>query len=281
MRVGFAEVEGARTRYLHEGAGEALILLHGVGISGDCFIRNFGSLGRKFSLYAPDLPGHGFSDALDYRDEAPPVVMARHICAFARAMKLDLYYVGGSSYGALVAALMYFEDRERVKGLILIGSGSVFHPNDDQKKTLRAAAANAKQAMSAPTWESCRQRMANIVYDPASVPDEILPIQLTSYALPDRAAAYEATIRGTIETMDAPNSRVYDRLEKIDVPTLVVTGRNDVRADCARHEAGVARMPAARLHVYEKCGHLPFMEYPARFNADVVDFIASAAKPRG
>jgi pimeloyl-ACP methyl ester carboxylesterase len=44
------------------------------------------------------------------------------------------------------------------------------------------------------------------------------------------------------------------------------------------HQEGVRRMPKARLIIYEKCGHMPFMEHPERFNADMLDFLTTIAR---
>jgi pimeloyl-ACP methyl ester carboxylesterase len=279
MRIKFIDVGQVRTRYLDAGDGEALILLHGVGMSGDVFLPNIGPLSGTFRVIAPDLCGHGFTDSVDFEGEPPPLVMARHVVELAKALGLNSYAVGGSSFGALVAALMYVQAPDSVRRLIIIGSGSVFHPSDEQKRTLRAAMANGLTAMADPTLESCRQRMARIVYDAKTVPEEVFPIQLTFYALPDRMKAYEATIGGTIETMDRPDARVYARLESMALPTLVVTGREDVRASWELTTAGVKRMPNARLQIYEKCGHMPFMEHPERFNRDVAEFLTATRSP--
>jgi 2-hydroxy-6-oxonona-2,4-dienedioate hydrolase len=273
MRIKFIDVDGVRTRCLDAGQGAALILLHGVGMSGDVFLPNIERLSRDFRVLAPDLCGHGFTDHVEFGDEPPPLIMAKHVVALAKTLGLTTYAVGGSSFGALVAALIYFLAPESVRHLIIIGSGSVFHPGDEQKRTLRAAMANGVTAMADPTLESCRQRMGRIVYDARTVPEEVFPVQLTAYALPDRLRAYEATIGGTIDTMDRPDARVFGRLERMEVPTLVITGREDVRASCDLTMAGVKRMPDARLHIYEQCGHMPFMEHPERFNADVAAFV--------
>jgi pimeloyl-ACP methyl ester carboxylesterase len=107
----------------------------------------------------------------------------------------------------------------------------------------------------------------------------MLPVQLTSYALADRAAAYRATIEGSIAMMEHQGARVLKRLEEIRVPTRVIVGRNDVRADWQTHVAGVARMPQATLSIYEGCGHLPFMEHADRFNREARDFLERAAAP--
>jgi pimeloyl-ACP methyl ester carboxylesterase len=266
------------TRYLHAGEGDAVFLLHGIGMSGEVYIRNIDALGRHFSVFVPDLLGHGFTASVDYANEPPQSAMARHVCHLADSLGLASYSIAGSSYGALIAALAYFDEPRRIKSVILIGSGSVFHESEEQKATLSAAAANGSRAMRDSTLESCRRRIGNIVYDPACIPEEILPIQLTSYAYLDRLTAYEAAIRGSIATMDLPAARVYARLEAMDVPALVITGREDIRARWLMHQEGVKRMPQARLIIYEKCGHMPFMEHPERFNADMLDFLTTIAR---
>jgi pimeloyl-ACP methyl ester carboxylesterase len=277
MQVSFADVDGIRTRYLHTGTGHPLFLIHGVGVSADCFVRNIDALGEEFAVYAPDMLGHGFTDAVDYRGDSPQPRIVRHLGRLAELLGLERYSVLGSSFGALIAALMYFERPERVPSLVLVGSGSVFHPPDEQAETLRAALANGTSAMADPTLESCRRRLANVCFDPASVPEEMLLVQLTSYALPDRLPAYRATIAGLIASVGSLEHRVYARLEQIRVPCLVITGREDIRASYRHTEEGCRRIPGAELVMLERCGHLPFLEHPGRFNALVRQFLGQAA----
>jgi pimeloyl-ACP methyl ester carboxylesterase len=277
MRASFADIDGVRTRYLHAGNGDPLFLLHGVGVSGDVFVRNLDALGEEFAVYAPDMLGHGFTDAVDYRGGPPQPHIVRHLGRLADHLGLERYRVLGQSFGALIAALMYFDRPRQVTGLVLVGSGSVFHPPDEQAATLRAALANATTAMRDPTIETCRRRLQIICFDPASVPEEILLSQLTSYALPDRFPSYQATIAGLIGSVASPEHRVLSRLEDIGVPCLVVTGREDIRASWQRTEEGVGRIPDAELQIFERCGHLPFSEHPERFNDLVRRFLRETA----
>jgi pimeloyl-ACP methyl ester carboxylesterase len=274
MRIRYVDVGGVKTRVLVAGEGPALFLLHGVGISGDIFVRNMEQLGRTHSVYAPDMLGHGFTDAVDFEGGPPQPGTVRHLGRLADALGLASYSVAGSSYGALIAALMWFDRPSRVENLVLIGSGSVFHPAEEQQRTLRAAAANARQAMGDPTLESCRKRIAAICHDPATVPEEMLLVQLTSYAAADRFPAYKATIAGLIESAASPEHRVYARLEQLRARTLVICGREDVRADWKLHVEGRNRMPNARLSIFERCGHLPMSEHPQAFNELVGAFLA-------
>jgi 2-hydroxy-6-oxonona-2,4-dienedioate hydrolase len=273
MRARFVNVEGIRTRVLYAGNGPALMLLHGVGVSADTFIRNIDALAGRHAVFAPDMLGHGFTDAIDFTKQPPQQSAVRHLGGLADTLGLDRYSVAGSSYGGLVAALMWCDRPTRVDNLVLIGTGAVFHAGDEQAATLRAAAANASQALGDPTIESCRKRLGVICYDPASAPEEILPVQLTSYALPDRFSAYKATIEGLVATVHSTEHRVYSRLETLTARTLILTGRDDIRAKWQLHVDGRKRMPDARILIYERCGHLPYLEHPEAFNRDVGAFL--------
>jgi pimeloyl-ACP methyl ester carboxylesterase len=276
MEIRFASIEGVRTRYLIAGSGPPVLLVHGIGLSLECWLRNIDPLSKKHTVVAADLLGHGFADAVDFGRDASQSVNARHLGRLARSLGLDRYSVAGSSYGGLVAALMYFQEPQRVQKLALIGTASSFQTEQDQAKALRAAAANAKQALERPTLESCRRRLEAIVHDPAAVHEALLWLQLTMYAAPDRLPAYEQTIQSCIDHLGDTESRVRWRLEKIGVPVWVISGREDIRADWRQHESGAARIPDARLSIYEKCGHLPFLEHADRFNADLLAFLGNS-----
>ena len=63
VRAAFIDIDGTRTRYLYEGdAGETLLLIHGFGLSADIWAHVLDPLAAQFSVYAPDILGHGFTD---------------------------------------------------------------------------------------------------------------------------------------------------------------------------------------------------------------------------
>jgi 2-hydroxy-6-oxonona-2,4-dienedioate hydrolase len=274
VKVRFVDVDGIRTRYYMAGAGRPLLLIHGVGSSADTWVRCLEQLGERHAVYAPDLVGHGFSDAVDFAGASPQSVQLHHLFGFVDAMGLDPFAIGGASFGGLLAALMYFARPSQVDKLVLIGSGSVFNPADAQVPVLRAVLANQIDAAEDPTPERVRARNAGSTWQKRDEFEEIVLTQLTSYALPGRAQALRQTVEGLIATVHDPELRVYERLEKIAVPTLVVTGREDPRADWQHVEAGHRRMPRAVLRTFERCGHKPYSEHPREFSEAVLEFLA-------
>ncbi len=272
MRIKMMDIDGVRTRYLCAGEGYPLILIHGVGVSGDTFLFNMEALSEDYTVYAPDIPGHGFTDSIVY-EEAPQTDAARHLLKFADRLGLEHFCVGGSSFGGLIASLMYFMRPESVDALIIIGAGSVFHQPEEQADILTQVFANASKAFGDPTWQSCRSRLQTIMHPNSEVPDSILLTQLTSYALPDRFDAYKATINGMRKALGSPEHQVHRRLHEINVPCLVITGREDIRASLEATQRGVEQISDVELHVLEQCGHLPYLEHPEQFNRIILTFL--------
>jgi alpha-beta hydrolase superfamily lysophospholipase len=62
MNLKTVTLHGDRVAYRDEGAGEVLLLVHGMGGSSDTWGGVIPLLARKYRVIAPDLLGHGQSD---------------------------------------------------------------------------------------------------------------------------------------------------------------------------------------------------------------------------
>lgn len=279
MRARFIDVGGIRTRILEEGVGKrpALLLVHGFGAIAEHWFRNIDELGQAFHVVAPDLIGHGFTDPVRFGGTPPHPKTVDHLSALADALGLETFAVCGSSYGALISALLYFKNPQRVSRYVVCGSGSMFNTEEELAKALPAALANASQAMKDPTFANCRRRLGNICYGgEAAVPEATAHAHMLSYAYPHLLEVYEDAMRGMMDQAKSRPYRVLERLEQIRVPTLIVWGREDPRGIYQRAVENAPRFPNARLVTFEKCGHLPFLEQPAAFNREIVAFLKGA-----
>lgn len=273
MRVHFADIEGVRTRYYEAGEGATVLLIHGGGAAADTWVRNIDVLASRYRVLAPDLLGHGFTDWVDLAGKVPQAEQVRHLEAFIDHHRLDDVAVVGSSFGGLLAALLYLKQPERVRALGLIGSSSVFHPPDELGPAAGGAYDNQIRALEAPSLELLRARNAGSNYNKQDHFEEILLTQLTYLALPDRKRAYEQLHFGLIASAGSTEYRVVHRLEDLAGPTLVITGREDPRAKWRIVEEGTHRIPDAELHIIERCGHKPFSEQSEIFNRLLLDFL--------
>lgn len=275
MRVKYVKAGGVNTRYLIAGEGPPLILLHGVGLSGDGWIRNIVPLAQGRTIIAMDMLNHGFTDFVSYGNDAPQKKIVEHVLAFIDALGYDRFSIGGSSFGAQIATLVYFAAKDRVDNLIIVGSGTSFNSEAELAVTLPRVLQNAVDAYNDPTWESCRRRMANVVFNPEVVPDEILLSQLTSYARPGMADAYQRTLKGMMDLERVRRYRFLERLEQITVRTLIIWGRQDSRGAVERAIEASRRIPNCELVIFEECGHFPYMEHPQRFNDTISRFLGA------
>ena len=74
--------------------------------------------------------------------------------------------------------------------------------------------------------------------------------------------------------------KIRERLSEIDVPTLIVWGRNDILVpvgDAAEFEHLIG--DNAHAVIFDDTGHVPMLERPSRFNELLADFVAGAETP--
>lgn len=92
----------------------------------------------------------------------------------------------------------------------------------------------------------------------------------------DRLGRYErAGLRRAIVAV-ATRKPVYDEIDRITVPTLVVTGADDKPTPPAKARRIAERVPGARLEIVPDCGHSSTVEQPETITALIREFLASA-----
>jgi pimeloyl-ACP methyl ester carboxylesterase len=67
--------------------------------------------------------------------------------------------------------------------------------------------------------------------------------------------------------------QMMNGLETIKIPVLIIWGREDRVLPCKHGEFASAHIPNAKLHIFEKCGHISNLEKAAEFNRLAVDFL--------
>lgn len=262
MHAEFIESNGARTRVLRSGSdGLAILLAHGFGVSADMWIRTIDELGRDYQVAAPDMLGHGFTDWAPVAGLHPEAYLADHLATVMSRLGHGRYLVIGSSLGGVVASHLMRRHGDVVRGLVLIGTDAPFGPSHSlDPAVLTQAAANAAKALFNPSWENCERRLRNICVVPGTKLADVALVQTTIYAQPDRRAAYEQLCGQMIRSIEAGSAALAP--EEIRVPTLVVCGRQDIRARIDLIRANHGRIAGAKLAELDPCGHLPHLEAP-------------------
>jgi len=94
----FVSVNQQRTAYIRHGEGPPLVLLHGYIGSIWNWERQIEALGRRFTLFVPDVLGQGFSDKP--RIAYTPAVYIEWLRGFLDAVGVKRAHIAGNSMGA-------------------------------------------------------------------------------------------------------------------------------------------------------------------------------------
>lgn len=128
-------VDGVDTHYYDEGEGDALVLLHGGGLT-SCAELNWGAvidpLSERCRTIALDQPGFGFSDDGGERFHLPRE-RADFVADFCRAIDADSITVAGNSRAGYQAVYLALEYPELVEKLVVVNAGSAsreLQPNE-------------------------------------------------------------------------------------------------------------------------------------------------------
>jgi len=274
MLMKFVDVDNVSTRCLIAGAEDAppIILIHGLSLTADIWSRHIKHLAQRFRVVAPDMLGHGFTRPADGALVDIPGKV-RHLVRLADVLGMRRFAVSGSSYGGLIGANLFLAHPDRVTKLVINGSGSCFNSEAQLAEFLGRIYDNYKPTLTRSTPQMWRERLANTVFDLASVPPELPTLLSLCYAQPWAEGCWRQTIETMRDSAAFRSYRILERLEALSVETLVVWGRNDKGGVYESAVAAVARMPNARLVTFDRCGHLPMLEQPRVYNRAIDDFL--------
>ena len=274
VRRGSALIHGRSVSFTEAGEGPVLLLVHGMAGSTENWREVIEPLSRAHTVIAPDLPGHGNSEAGsgDYS-------LGSH-AAGLRDLLLSLGHeratIVGHSLGGGIAMQLTYMFPELVERLVLVSSGGL---GPEVSPVLRAAALpGANLFISATAGPGARiggalgRGLGAIGLRPNADIAEVAR-GYASLADPERRQAFLETLHAVVGTR-GQKVAAGDRLYLAEaLPILIVWGRNDPIIPVSHAEAALETLPGARLEVFDDVGHLPQVEAPARFAAVLERFL--------
>jgi pimeloyl-ACP methyl ester carboxylesterase len=267
------ELPGATVNYAEIGEGEPILFVHGLAGCWQNWLENLPHFGRTHRAIALDLPGFGESPMPSWPIEMPAYGQLIH--DFCEKLGIDrVAALVGNSMGGFVSTEATIEQPARFERLVLVSAAGISFADaaDSLQGRLSLAAFElAMSFLSLPhrTWLTRRRgrryAFANLVRYPNRLRPELLA-ELVDPGL--RSPGFPASIR-SIGGYDTRH-----RLTEIEIPTLVLWGMHDrivpVEAAIGYHRL----IPGSRLELFERTGHLPQLERPARFNQLLDEFLA-------
>jgi 2-hydroxy-6-oxonona-2,4-dienedioate hydrolase len=96
---------------------DPVILIHGLGVSSTYFVPTAERLGSRFTVFAPDLPGHGRSDGMSFHPNVKE--LAEFALRWMSAAGISRATIVGHSMGCAIAIEMALTDPARISRLVL------------------------------------------------------------------------------------------------------------------------------------------------------------------
>ena len=278
--TGHITVAGTRLRYRKTGAGDPVLLLHGIGQSLDDWSEQHERLSARRTVYSVDLPGFAYSDRLS--GPATLAKLADVLPAFLDALGVHQPLpVIGNSLGGAVAMKFAAGHPHRVSALVLANSAGF---GQDVALVLRLLTVRPLAALlMRPDEAASRRTVQSVFYNKALVTDARVN---HAFALSQRAAHRQTVLDiardlGTIVGIRAEwRTALVEALAQSDVPTLVVWGDHDHILPFSHLGAAAAALPRAESHVFSDTGHMPQIERPDEFAAVVEEFLSRAMAGR-
>lgn len=261
------------------GTGYPVLVLHGgPGLDHHEFADYLDPLTDEFRLLLVDQRANG-------RSERPPEStwtlerMAQDVIMLARSLHLDRYAVLGHSYGAFVA-LQNAVDYPGMAAQTIVSSGvpsmsflevveknlATFEPIELREQVTASWAREA----SIQTQEEFAEVMADQF--PFHFADPVDP-RIADYLERTKDTVYSPEVLRLFSANGYGGIEVEDRLGDIASPLLVLGGRHDRTCSAEASEAIANGVPNAELRIFEKSGHMTFVEEPELYNATVRSFL--------
>src|ERR1700748_49055 len=119
----YLDLHGDRVAYRDAGAGEALLLIHGMAGSSATWRAVLPQLSKKYRVIAPDLLGHG--ESAKPRSDYSLGAFAVGLRDLLDELGVDSATVVGHSLGGGIAMQFLYQHPEYCRRLVLISSGGL------------------------------------------------------------------------------------------------------------------------------------------------------------
>jgi 3-oxoadipate enol-lactonase len=260
-------VRGADLHYQEHGAGpQAIVFAHGLLWSGGMFDRQVEVLAPRHRCVAFDFRGQGGSEVT--RDGYDLDSLAADAAGLIEALGCAPCHFVGLSMGGFVGMRLAIHRPHLLRSLILLETSADPEPAASRRRYrmlnliarwlgLRVVAGPVMKVLFGPKF----------LADPARAE---LRAQCRRRLIANHRIGITRAAHGVITRQG-----VYEQLDRIAVPTLILVGDQDVTTPPLRAERIHARIPGSRLYRIPGAGHTPTIEEPAAVNEAIAEFLAS------
>ena len=259
----FAQNGAVKVYYDSYGQGTPIVFLHPWTTNGGIWYYQAFPFARTNQVIVVDHRGHGRSDkpqgGYSIQEHAADVRAVLDTAGVRQAVLV------GNSIGGMIAMQFALDNPDRVKGLLILSSGTGLGENMP-KEAAAAFQSNFEAtfgallegAVSAKTKRE-RPEILEVMKGHCTVPANF-PKHVFDSAVADPNGVF--------------NWNIKNRLSSIKAPTLVIAGEEDQATPVAANKFLADNIPGAKLIVMKDVGHFCQLEKPLEFSAMLKEFVA-------
>jgi pimeloyl-ACP methyl ester carboxylesterase len=275
-KVHTANLSHCNIAYIDEGKGpKTLLFIHGLASYALCWEYNINELKDHYRCIAIDLPGNGFSDRGDRAYTMH--FFADAVYEFIQKLELKSVCLVGHSMGGQIAMTTLINHPTCADELVLCAPAG-FEVFSALEKALYQTSLHISDFLSTEE-QGLRHVVQNSFYrNPQQGNGMISDLIKLMETYP--MSQYRKMVEGCILSM--VNEPIFDRLNSISQPTLVLFGMYDalIPNKLIHHtttqkiaEAGVHKISGAVLKMIPDCGHFVQWEKAGEVNKYMLNFL--------
>lgn len=237
-------------KYIEEGEGEVLLMLHGLmgALSNwekviECFKPHYRVIIPMLPIYELPLLTTGVKS------------LAKYVHKFVLYKKLNDIILLGNSLGGHVGLIYSLSHADRLRSLVLIGSSGLYE---------NAFGGSFPRRES---YDFIKEKVEFTFYDPATATKEL--VDEVYATVNDRFKV----IRILAMAKSAIRHNMSKDLHKIKMPVALIWGKNDRITPPEVAKEFNHLLPDSELYWIDECGHAPMMEQPEDFNNILQQFL--------
>jgi 3-oxoadipate enol-lactonase len=258
-----SKINGIEINYKVTGDGTSIVLIHGHPFDHTMWYPQVTAFSDNYQVITPDLRGYGQSSLpgpsnTKFEDYATDVLQLLDF------LEVKSFHLAGLSMGGQIIMEMFRQAPGRIKSLIFADTFAGLDTPEAKQARYDAADRLEKEGMNGYADEVIYKMIAPAHV--SSMPEVAEHVVKMMKATSPVAAA--TAMRSRSERIDY----LKEVLPEIDIPTLVIVGREDEFTPVAKAEELQENLKNCKLVIIEDAGHMPNLEHPDEFNKAVLEF---------
>lgn len=263
----FVCADGGRLRYGTAGAGQPVILIHGLGLDASMWEAQWPVLQREFRAIRYDVRGFGASTVPE-----APYSHSDDLLGLLDFLEARPAHVIGLSFGGRLALRFALDHPSAVKSLTLIDSALEGHSwSGDWNRKMDSILAAARHGDSAGVQAAKQLWLAHDLFAPAR---RNAKLAAALAAMVERYTAWHWWNTDPVRRSAVPTAKA---LATLGCRTLVLVGELDLPDFRAIARRLAAEIPRSTLHTIAGVGHMANMEAPDDVNERVLAHLRACA----